>query len=361
MTLLPVSVKIRDEVPSLKVNGWILDDGVLGGQVEDVRRALDILLTDGTARGLELSTEHSVPTPGTSKSAVWCPDIAHDDVDPLGLGVLPIRGPGFVHLGAPVGSPFFIQGKVKERVDKVANLLDKLPNLENAHSEFALLRSCFSLPKVSYLLRTCSPSPSCLSHWDLFDSNLRNTLNRILGCSLDEKAWLQAQLPISKGGLNMRSAKNHASAAYLSSLLGCKPLIEEVTPSLNLTPNTAEALDHLNGVLQVEAGEEIPEAVVIGMSQKQLSVMVDNSVHSNLLSLAESARDRARLHSVSLPHAGDYLLVVPSPSLGLQLRPAEFRTAVLYRLGMPIFAGDGTCVCLQLSDRFGDHAVGCAF
>ena len=96
------------------------------------------------------------------------------------------------------------------------------------------------------------------------------------------------------------------------------------------------------------------------MSQKQLGVMVDNSVHSNLLSLAESPRDQARLHSVSLPHAGDFLLVVPSPSLGLQLRPAEFRTAVLYRLGMPIFAGDGTCVCSRPSDRFGDHAVGCA-
>ena len=72
-------------------------------------------------------------------------------------------------------------------------------------------------------------------------------------------------------------------------------------------------------------------------------------------------RDKACLQSVQLEHAGAWLHVIPSASLGLQLRQQEFRVAVLYRLGMPVFQADGECVaCGRESDRWGDHAVGCA-
>ena len=59
--------------------------------------------------------------------------------------------------------------------------------------------------------------------------------------------------------------------------------------------------------------------------------------------------------------AGDWLNVVPSQVLGLQLRGQEFRIAVLYRLGAPVFSSEGPCLaCGAPSDRLGDHAVGCA-
>ena len=65
--------------------------------------------------------------------------------------------------------------------------------------------------------------------------------------------------------------------------------------------------------------------------------------------------------SVKLPHAGDWLHVVPSPALGLQVRDAEFRTAVLYRIGEPLFRSDCNCLaCHHFSDSFGDHAIACA-
>ena len=90
-------------------------------------------------------------------------------MDPLGVGILPIEGDGFDHLGAPVGDATYVQRKVKDRVDKVEALLEKLPSLENPHGEYNLLRSCFSVPKVSYLLRTCPPTVPCLQHWKKFD------------------------------------------------------------------------------------------------------------------------------------------------------------------------------------------------
>ena len=67
-------------------------------------------------------------------------------MDPLGVGILPVTEAGFVHLGAPVGSAHYVQAKVRERVDKVRDLLNMLPSLENAHGEYVLLKSCLSLP-----------------------------------------------------------------------------------------------------------------------------------------------------------------------------------------------------------------------
>ena len=75
-------------------------------------------------------------------------------------------------------------------------------------------------------------------------------------------------------------------------------------------------------------------------------------------------RDIARLASLSIKdsHAGDWLTAIPSPSLGLLLKPPEFVAAMRYRLGHPIFSADGPCLaCKQPSDRLGDHAMNCAW
>ena len=298
-----------------------------------------------------------MPTKGTSKCRVW--SSSKTDVDPLGLGVLPVVESGFVHLGASVGSTDFIQVKVKQRIDKVQKLLQSLPGLKNPHAEFVLLRSCFSLPKVGYLMRVCSPSLPCLSNWKTFDSLVRDSLNRILGTSLSESAWLQAQLSVAQGGLGLRSAAYHASAAHISSFLSCRSLVQDVATGLDLSLGMEEDLEHLNSVLDME--EEVTMQVLEGYSQKQLSTLVDQTLHRSLLSQAVSTRDKSRLLSVGLPHSGDWLCVVPSPSLCLQLRPSEFRTSVLYRLGMPVFAADGPCIsCGLFADMLGDHSVGCS-
>ena len=73
-------------------------------------------------------------------------------------------------------------------------------------------------------------------------------------------------------------------------------------------------------------------------------------------------RDTARLASLGLPHAGDWLNVVPSPALGLHLRPAEFTVSVKYRLGCDVFSASGKCTaCPYDSDAKGDHAISCGY
>ena len=72
-------------------------------------------------------------------------------------------------------------------------------------------------------------------------------------------------------------------------------------------------------------------------------------------------REIARMASLGLPHASSWLSVVPSPSLGLHLRAAEFIPVLKYRLGIPVYTCDGPCpACSLPSDKMGDHSLGCA-
>ena len=85
LLLHPVVLEIQRDVP-LELNAWILDDGGLGGEERHVIQAVEIILREGPWRGLELSTEHSIPQ--NSKSSVWCPAVDNGNTDPLGLEVL---------------------------------------------------------------------------------------------------------------------------------------------------------------------------------------------------------------------------------------------------------------------------------
>ena len=101
------------------------------------------------------------------------------------------------------------------------------------------------------------------------------------------------------------------------------------------------------------------------MSQKAASLNIDLHNQRLLTNYYETEgieREIARMASLGLPHAGDWLNVVPSPVLGLHLRSAEFSIAVKYRLGCPVFSTAGKCpACPRYSDRAGDHAIFCGF
>ena len=70
-------------------------------------------------------------------------------------------------------------------------------------------------------------------------------------------------------------------------------------------------------------------------------------------------RDLARLASLSLPHAGDWLNMRPCPqALGFHLTSTEFSISGRYRLGAPVYTIAGECpACHQHSDMEGDHAI----
>ena len=183
---------------------------------------------------------------------------------------------------------------------------------------------------------------------------------------MSDTSWLQAQLPVSLCGMGMRSASRHVSAAYLSSQLQsealCNQMLDRDSDTAPVCPSTHNALVHLSSILQLE--EPLVVGQVAAMSQKELSTRVDEVSHQQLLDSVTEVTDKARLASLGLPHSGDWLFVIPCPTLGLRLRGTEFRVAALYRLGMPVFATGGFCVACghDSSDRYsrdGHHAIIC--
>ena len=109
--------------------------------------------------------------------------------------------------------------------------------------------------------------------------------------------------------------------------------------------------------------EEVTVESLEGTTQKMSSLKIDLNNHlllSEKFSREGDVREIARLASLSLPHAGDFLNAVPNPALGLHLRPQELISVLRYRLGCPIFTREGQCpACNRQSDRLGDHAMNC--
>ena len=92
-----------------------------------------------------------------------------------------------------------------------------------------------------------------------------------------------------------------------------------------------------------------------------ISLAIDEAVSECLFSTAPSIHSRVLAISSSLPHAGDWLNVVPSGYLGFHLHGQEFRCCLCYSLGVPLHSNPYPCPeCRGRADSFGDHQVGCS-
>eukprot|EP00731_Ephydatia_muelleri_P034861 Em0082g8a len=98
---------------------------------------------------------------------------------------------------------------------------------------------------------------------------------------------------------------------------------------------------------------------IIRRSQKVLSSKIEDQQFNNLFHNA-SVTDRARLLSISSPHASAWLSVTPSPRLNLHLEPAEFQVALKWWLGIPVVQGQSCPHCPScVLDDFGHHSLTC--
>ena len=110
---------------------------------------------------------------------------------------------------------------------KIKDCLSKLPDLEDSQIEMSLLRSCLTLPKVSFSLRTCPPN-HIIQATTVFDDATHDALSVLDGSSLTEWAWLKALLSSCRGRLNLRWASLHAPTAYVGSQAQTSALVAEI-------------------------------------------------------------------------------------------------------------------------------------
>ena len=166
-----------------------------------------------------------------------------------------------------------------------------------------------------------------------FDRVTRDGLARILGVALDERAWQQAKLPVAMGGMGMRGAEDHAPVAYAASVLASQPLAQALQVGVQALQGEGEELTsvlsaHLLVAMSATMGEEVVEAELVGVTQRLLGVKVDKEQKKRLMAGVEEVEVKARLPSLALPHAGDWLNMAPILALGLHLKPLEFCLAV---------------------------------
>ena len=349
LALHPIVERIKREVPGLLINAWYLDDGTLCGTADDLKAALEIIEEDGPSRGLQLNRE---------KSLLYIPEDSASARNPLPPEI-PIARSGFVLLGSAVGPRPFCEEIVQKRVKKVQEILARLPDLEDAQMETTILRSCLALPKISFALRSCPPH-HITKATSVFDSTMLDALSDLAGGPLPSWSWLKASLPTCLGGLGVRRASVHASAAYISSVTQSKQLVAEI---LGWDPTPSRHLQTALERLAIAAGRSdwtSLEEVDVPFRQRHLSHALDEAVHLELLDTAPDTRSKALAMSSAIHHAGDWLNVIPSSSLGLHLQDWEFRLCLQYWLGLRMVEDGIRCpVCQRNADSFGDHQVGC--
>ena len=287
---------------------------------------------------------------------MWCGAAA--STDPLDRGVPCAAENGFMLLGAPVGDIPFARQVVHHRIGKIEAVLDALPSINDAQIEFALLRHCYSLPKLTYCLRTCDSS-HLLPAYDHFDSLQLSSFSLLIGRQLDAAARTQAFLPVKLGGAGLRSAVLHSSAAFIASTAQTRPIVGNL-----LKPEVRRrSLEQAFPSLQLHSGNATYTSADLlppNFTQQSLSKEIDTHQHNILVNEA-SGRDKARLLSLSLPHAGDWLDAAPSSSLNLNFDSRSFGMAMAYRLGLKVFES-GDCRadhCSRQMDEQGDHALHC--
>ena len=271
---------------------------------------------------------------------------------------IPSTRGGFDLLGSPIGPASHCESTVLKRVKKVQKILTKLGDLQDSQMETTLLRSCLALPKVAFALRTSPPSHTQQATV-VFDNALLEALSDLAGGSLPEWAWLKASLPSSLGGLNIRRASLHAPAAYISSLDQSKLLVARI---LGRVP---EASQHLApALLDLATADRHDwcsiEDVDVPLCLRHLSHSIDKASYIHLLTGAPDTRSKALALSTAIPHAGDWLNIIPSHALGLHLHDWEFRLCLQYWLGLQMVEEGAQCpICHAVADPLGDHQVGC--
>jgi hypothetical protein len=104
---------------------------------------------------------------------------------------------------------------------------------------------------------------------------------------------------------------------------------------------------------------------------KSVQQLLSTERHETILTRLKSRssiRSQNLMLACSMPHASDWLLAPPVPGLGLGLQSDVFRTALKFRLGVPLFDAPFPCpalssgegkACPEQMDVFGDHAPCC--
>mmetsp|Transcript_20730 Transcript_20730/g.50694 ORF Transcript_20730/g.50694 Transcript_20730/m.50694 type:complete len:347 (-) Transcript_20730:55-1095(-) len=160
-----------------------------------------------------------------------------------------------------------------------------------------------------------------------------------------------------------------APVAYATSRIATHKLVQEILQDSrsplqhDLRLCVSRTRDQVLALLGPNPGTSTPpSAETLLKSDEPRAALLDFADQSIVQQLrsSSSSRDNARLHSVSGPEPGAFLHALPLRSFGLRIHPQEFRTAVGFRLGLPLLPSTSCPACENPQDALGDHSVSCS-
>lgn len=222
---LVFSLAIHKAILELKsaLNVWYLDDGTSGGKPEDVLQDLETLIPRLKSLGLEVNPSKCELFPCSAEARVPC-----SRFDTLLPGLKQLSSSNFNLLGSPIFLSAVLEA-INARNQLFLTAHERLKDL-SAHVAIVMLRMCFALSKVTYLLRT-TPTWLCPEEVSLYDNALTSVVESFLNVSLDENQWSQAALPIRYGGLGVRCVCDVGLTAFLASAHGFADLVTVILNS----------------------------------------------------------------------------------------------------------------------------------
>ena len=215
-----------------------------------------------------------------------------------------------VLLGAPIGSLEEIDVVLTKKISDFQLLACRL-KLLCAHDALYLLKNCFSLPKLQYILR-CSP---CYNSQVLhtYDNLIRDTLQSILNVTLTESIWQQATLPVRNGGIGVWLATQVALPSFLSSVASSSELVLQLLPPRLHSSSGSNDLLFTAAVdlwRQQTGRDQLPEFIV---TQTAWDTPLVEVAVERVLSAAPNQAGIARLLAAAAPHSGAFSRRCPVP------------------------------------------------
>ena len=332
---------------------FYLDDGTLGGDIETVLKDYTTIQAAAGTLGLEVNPtkcELYLIRPDTKGSNNTFEKFCNASPGQCNVKLLHSRD--LTLLGAPI-LPEAIQGVLLAKIESLKLMTERLTEI-GAHEALFLLRNCFSIPKLTYFLRTapCFTKSDILKNYDNF---IKVSLQTILNIQLDEPAWCQSTLPINLGGLGLKLATEVALSAYLSSACSSKSTVKFIVPV-----NYQEYHDHYYTIgcakwMKKLGRNSIPDNPLF---QAEWDKPLYVQRQKELLNGAKSEIKKARLQSICLDHASDWLYSIPISSLGLKLSDSHLRAICALQNGS-MLCQQHICSCGKTADPFGRHGLSC--
>ena len=334
------AIDADDDCVHILYQAWYLDDGTLAGKKSAILRALSLLDSIGPALGIFVNL---------SKCEVFC----KGDTSEFPSSMKSSHVPHLVLLGAPIGDYLFCGNYAASKRSEAMRLLSRQVDVGASDPQVALtlLRLCGSYCKLIHLARATPPS-LVSEALELFDVEVRQCFAQSIAVEVTDRAWQQAQLNLSHGGLGLRSVSHHSTAAYIASF--CASGFGDAQ-----NPHLSHAVDFFNALVSPSEVISVEAITASPIHQRVLSKKLEDHQFSMLLETSSPA-DKARLLSESAPHAASWLLVTPSPGLDLHLDPIELQISIQWWLGMDTARGSSCSLCPGIAlDHLGNHASTC--